>query len=161
METGSTKIRGSNAKAHILIGLIDGLTIPFALVAGLTGVFKPTSDIFAACIAMTVAFALIMGISAYMTGKKYEPSPFNLSAALIITISYLVGGSFVAFPFLIFEDTKSAFSVSAVLTILALLLTGYYNSKVYNVNPAAGAIRAAFTALLAAAVAIGVGRLFR
>jgi VIT1/CCC1 family predicted Fe2+/Mn2+ transporter len=162
MEHGQNiEMKKQKAGESIVIGLIDGLTVPFALAAGLTAVLKSSSVIFAACLSMTTAYSLFMGVSAYLSGRKYEISTNNFSSALIICLSYLAGGFFAAVPFLYYPEPLMALKISAIITVLALLISGYYESKFHNANVIMGSIRTAFIALVAATAAYGVASLFR
>jgi VIT1/CCC1 family predicted Fe2+/Mn2+ transporter len=46
-----------------------------------------------------------------------------------IALSYLVGGFIPLFPYIIFSDAKTGFRISCMVTILALILFGYFKSK--------------------------------
>jgi VIT1/CCC1 family predicted Fe2+/Mn2+ transporter len=53
----------------IVIGMSDGLTVPFALAAGLSGAVSSTSIIITAGIAEIVAGSISMGLGGYLAGK--------------------------------------------------------------------------------------------
>jgi VIT1/CCC1 family predicted Fe2+/Mn2+ transporter len=54
----------------IVIGMSDGLTVPFALAAGLSGAVASTSIIVTAGLAEIVAGAIAMGLGGYLAGKS-------------------------------------------------------------------------------------------
>ena len=53
----------------IVIGMSDGLTVPFALAAGLSGAVQSTSLIIIAGIAEIAAGSIAMGLGGYLAGK--------------------------------------------------------------------------------------------
>jgi len=62
-------LRGSELLTDIVIGMSDGLTVPFALAAGLSGVVDKTSLIVIAGIAEIAAGSIAMGLGGYLAGK--------------------------------------------------------------------------------------------
>jgi VIT1/CCC1 family predicted Fe2+/Mn2+ transporter len=54
----------------VVIGMADGLTVPFALAAGLSGATTSTSIIVTAGIAEIVAGSIAMGLGGYLAGKS-------------------------------------------------------------------------------------------
>jgi VIT1/CCC1 family predicted Fe2+/Mn2+ transporter len=61
---------GSEAVRDIVIGMADGLTVPFALAAGLSGAIETTSIIVTAGLAEIAAGAIAMGLGGYMAAKS-------------------------------------------------------------------------------------------
>ncbi len=53
----------------IVIGMSDGLTVPFALAAGLSGAVKDTHIILTAGIAEIIAGSIAMGLGGFLSGK--------------------------------------------------------------------------------------------
>src|SRR6266496_1264695 len=53
----------------IVIGMSDGLTVPFALAAGLSGAVSSTGIIVIAGIAEIAAGSIAMGLGGYLAGK--------------------------------------------------------------------------------------------
>jgi vacuolar iron transporter family protein len=53
----------------IIIGMADGLTVPFALAAGLSGAVDSTKIIVTAGIAEIIAGSIAMGLGGYLAGK--------------------------------------------------------------------------------------------
>jgi VIT1/CCC1 family predicted Fe2+/Mn2+ transporter len=62
-------LKGSEVLTDIVIGMSDGLTVPFALAAGLSGVVDRTSLIVIAGIAEIAAGSIAMGLGGYLAGK--------------------------------------------------------------------------------------------
>ena len=60
----------SKAVRDIVIGMSDGLTVPFALAAGLTGVLDSTRIIVTAGLAEIAAGSIAMGLGGYLAGKS-------------------------------------------------------------------------------------------
>jgi VIT1/CCC1 family predicted Fe2+/Mn2+ transporter len=60
---------GSQVVRDIVIGMADGLTVPFALAAGLTGALQDNSVIVTAGLAEIVAGSIAMGLGGYLAGK--------------------------------------------------------------------------------------------
>jgi VIT1/CCC1 family predicted Fe2+/Mn2+ transporter len=54
----------------VVIGMSDGLTVPFALAAGLSGAVSSTSIILTAGLAEIVAGAIAMGLGGYLAAKS-------------------------------------------------------------------------------------------
>jgi VIT1/CCC1 family predicted Fe2+/Mn2+ transporter len=60
---------GSEIVRDIVIGMSDGLTVPFALAAGLTGAAQGNGIIVTAGIAEIIAGSIAMGLGGYLAGK--------------------------------------------------------------------------------------------
>lgn len=67
---GEKHFTGSAALRDIVIGMSDGLTVPFALAAGLSGAAVMNSVIVTAGIAELVAGAISMGLGGYLAGRS-------------------------------------------------------------------------------------------
>ena len=61
---------GSETVRDIVIGMADGLTVPFALAAGLSGAIETTSIIVTAGLAEIAAGSIAMGLGGYMAAKS-------------------------------------------------------------------------------------------
>ena len=59
----------SETVRDIVIGMSDGLTVPFALAAGLSGAWTPTSIIITAGLAEIAAGSIAMGLGGYLAAK--------------------------------------------------------------------------------------------
>ncbi len=61
--------QSSDLVKDIVIGMSDGLTVPFALAAGLSGAVADTHIILTAGIAEIIAGSIAMGLGGYLSGK--------------------------------------------------------------------------------------------
>jgi len=64
-----THFTGSELVRDIVIGMSDGLTVPFALAAGLSGAVESSGIILTAGLAEVAAGAIAMGLGGYMAGR--------------------------------------------------------------------------------------------
>jgi vacuolar iron transporter family protein len=62
-------LQSSDFIKDVVIGMADGLTVPFALAAGLSGAVSNTSIITTAGIAEIVAGSIAMGLGGYLAGQ--------------------------------------------------------------------------------------------
>jgi VIT1/CCC1 family predicted Fe2+/Mn2+ transporter len=65
-------LESSNLLRDIVIGMSDGLTVPFALAAGLSGAVASTGIIVIAGIAEIAAGSIAMGLGGYLAGKTEQ-----------------------------------------------------------------------------------------
>ena len=65
-------LKSSDALRDIVIGMSDGLTVPFALAAGLSGAVSSTEVIVIAGIAEIAAGSIAMGLGGYLAGKTEQ-----------------------------------------------------------------------------------------
>jgi vacuolar iron transporter family protein len=65
-------LKSSEALTDIVIGMSDGLTVPFALAAGLSGAVDNSSIIVIAGIAEIAAGSIAMGLGGYLAGKTEQ-----------------------------------------------------------------------------------------
>lgn len=65
-------LQSSDLLTDIVIGMSDGLTVPFALAAGLSGAVDSTTIIVVAGIAEIAAGSIAMGLGGYLAGKTEE-----------------------------------------------------------------------------------------
>src|SRR5687768_13881491 len=65
-------LKSSDALRDIVIGMSDGLTVPFALAAGLSGAVVSTGIIVIAGIAEIAAGSIAMGLGGYLAGKTEQ-----------------------------------------------------------------------------------------
>ena len=65
-------LKSSDALRDIVIGMSDGLTVPFALAAGLSGAVNSTDIIVIAGIAEIAAGSIAMGLGGYLAGKTEQ-----------------------------------------------------------------------------------------
>src|SRR5499425_126572 len=62
----------SDTVRDVVIGMSDGLTVPFALAAGLSGAVSSTGIIVIAGIAEICAGSIAMGLGGYLAGKTEQ-----------------------------------------------------------------------------------------
>ncbi|MGV6846523.1 MAG: VIT1/CCC1 transporter family protein [Lutibacter sp.] len=65
-------VKSSDFITDIVIGMSDGLTVPFALAAGLSGAVNSNTIIITAGIAEIVAGSIAMGLGGYLAGKTEQ-----------------------------------------------------------------------------------------
>src|SRR5687768_10789675 len=65
-------LESSDFLRDVVIGMSDGLTVPFALAAGLSGAVDSTSIIVIAGIAEIAAGSIAMGLGGYLAGKTEQ-----------------------------------------------------------------------------------------
>ena len=219
--------RSSEMVTDIVIGMSDGLTVPFALAAGLSGAGIGTHTVITAGFAEIVAGSIAMGLGGYLAGKteidhynseharevwevdnlpekekeevreifadmgmseatqhliveemskdkakwvdfmmRYElglekPDVRRArNSAFNIGISYIVGGLVPLTPYFFTDTPLEGLKYSAVITVLCLLVFGYFKAKVTGQNPWTGAVRVAIIGSVAAAAAFLIAGLF-
>jgi VIT1/CCC1 family predicted Fe2+/Mn2+ transporter len=210
----------SDLVRDIVIGMADGLTVPFALAAGLSGAVSSAHIVITAGVAEIAAGSIAMGLGGYLSGRtdmehyrseeareyyevdhypaeerkevkrifagygineevqdkivdelskdkkqyvdfmmRYElglepPSPHRArNSAMTIGASYIVGGLIPLMPYVFCSDVHTGLIVSAIVTLLALLVFGYIKSKVTGQAPFKGAIYTMVIGALAAGAA--------
>ncbi len=70
MQHKKEHLKNSDFLTDVVIGMSDGLIVPFALVAGLSRVVQLNSTIFIAGVSTITAGAILMGLGRYFTEKK-------------------------------------------------------------------------------------------
>jgi vacuolar iron transporter family protein len=65
-------LKSSDFITDMVIGMSDGLTVPFALAAGLSGAVQSNSVVITAGIAEIVAGSIAMGLGGYLAGKTEQ-----------------------------------------------------------------------------------------
>ena len=210
----------------IVIGLSDGLTVPFALAAGLSGAVTSSGLVITAGLAEIVAGSIAMGLGGYLAGRtevehysaelarehhevqnvpeierievdellaemglsaetrrqavaeltadpaqwvkfmmKYElgleePDPKQApKSAATISAAYAVGGLIPLSAYFFTATPAQGLAWSAGITLVCLLVFGFFKSRMTGQPPVAGAIKMAVVGALAAAAAFGVARL--
>jgi VIT1/CCC1 family predicted Fe2+/Mn2+ transporter len=218
--TGSATVR------DVVIGMSDGLTVPFALAAGLTGAIASTGIIVTAGLAEIAAGSIAMGLGGYLAAKsdaehfdselkreereivekpaaerqeiidlfaayglssvesqpvvdalasrpdawrdfmmRFElglerPDPRrSLWSALTIAGSYAVGGFVPLTSYIVMRDPSRALSVSAAVTLTALLIFGYVKGRFTGARPVRSGLQTAAIGTVAAGAAFGIARL--
>ncbi len=211
----------------IVIGLSDGLTVPFALAAGLSGAVQSSGLVITAGLAEIVAGSIAMGLGGYLAGRtevdhyqaelarehqevqdvpdverrevqellaemglspatqalavqeltadpdqwvrfmmKYElgleePDPKQApKSALTIAGAYALGGLIPLSAYFVTATPQAGLLWSAGITLLCLLVFGYFRSRLTGQPPVWGALKMAGTGALAAGAAFFVARWF-
>ena len=211
----------------IVIGLSDGLTVPFALAAGLSGAVQSSGLVITAGLAEVVAGSIAMGLGGYLAGRtevehyetelrreyqevqevphveraevdellqemglsaatreqavreltadpdqwvrfmmKYElglekPDPRQApKSAFTISAAYAVGGLIPLSAYFLTDTPAQGLLLSAVITLVCLLIFGYFKSRITGQPPVWGALKMAGTGALAAGAAFLVARQF-
>lgn len=219
------KNANSGLVRDIIIGMSDGLTVPFALTAGLSGVLNTTHLIIVSGLSEIAAGCISMGLGGYLAGQsevehydkelkqeysEIESTPSlelkevedilsdmgvdeSLSkqvalqiskdkdrwvdfmmklelelekpaknraskSAITIALSYMVGGFIPLFPYIIIQDSRTGLYVSCILTIIALIIFGYFKSRLTGQPIVKGTIKVAVTGIIAAAAAYGLAK---
>ena len=210
----------------VVIGLSDGLTVPFALAAGLSGAVSSSGLVITAGLAEIVAGSIAMGLGGYLAGRtevehyaselgrehrevqevpdkeraevdellaamglseatrrqavaeltadpeqwvkfmmKYElgleePDPRQApKSAVTISVAYAVGGLIPLSAYFVTDTPQQGLAWSAAITLVCLLIFGYFKSRMTGQPPVAGALKMAVVGALAAAAAFGIARL--
>ncbi|GAB2711239.1 hypothetical protein GCM10011495_26150 [Hymenobacter frigidus] len=210
----------------VVIGLSDGLTVPFALAAGLSGAVASSGLVITAGLAEIVAGSIAMGLGGYLAGRtevehydtelarerrevqevpdvertevdellaemglsvatrqlaiteltadpeqwvrfmmKYElgleePDPRQApKSAATISSAYAVGGLIPLSAYFFTDTPTEGLAWSAAITLVCLLVFGYFKSRITGQPPVAGALKMAVVGALAAAAAFGIARL--
>ena len=224
---GEKHLTSSAMLQDIVIGLSDGLTVPFALAAGLSGAVQSSGLVITAGLAEIVAGSIAMGLGGYLAGRtevdhysselareheevrtvpdmerrevqellmemglsettatqataelvqdptqwvkfmmKYElgleePDPRQApKTALTIAGAYAVGGLIPLSAYFLTSTPHDGLLWSALITLVCLLVFGYFRSRLTGQPPVWGALKMAGTGALAAGAAFYVARLF-
>jgi vacuolar iron transporter family protein len=210
-------LKSSAFLTDIVIGLSDGLTVPFALAAGLSGAVTNTNIVTTAGIAEIVAGSIAMGLGGYLAGqtevhhydaelkREYDEverwpekekeevrevfEAYGLSESAQIQIveelskdkdkwvdfmmrfelglekpdinrarksafnigtSYVLGGFVPLLPYFFTDNIQNGLLWSAVVTVIALFIFGYFKSKVTGQPPFLGALKVTGIGIIAA-----------
>ena len=213
------------ALRDFVVGMSDGLTVPFALSAGLSGAVSSNNIILVAGIAEIIAGTISMGLGGYLAGRteiehyegeqlreemevkripqeekdevkniletygissetqeavandlskdhskwvdfmmrfelgleKPDPRQAFLSAWRI-GLSYTVGGLVPLSAYFFCASPALGLRYSAIITVICLLIFGFYKARFTGQNPWKGAFSVTLTGLLAAGAAFGIAR---
>lgn len=210
----------SDTIRDVVIGMSDGLTVPFALAAGLTGAVAASSLVITAGFAEIAAGSIAMGLGGYLAAKsdyehyfsekrreesevkdlpalekqevsevfkeyglsdeeikpildKFEKNPKNwvdfmmryelgleepdtrrgFTSAFTIAASYILGGIIPLSPYFFVKDAHNGLAISAMMTMIALLIFGYVKGKFTGSKPIKSAIQTVVIGGMAATVA--------
>lgn len=218
---------GSEMLSDIVIGMSDGLTVPFALAAGVSQAGVDNSVIVTAVVAEIVAGAIAMGLGGYLAGqtehehyynelkREYEEvehmperekqeikdilAKYNISenvqnqlveelskdkdqwvefmmqfelglsppdpqrsrkSALNIGLSYVAGGLVPLLPYIFTSTPDEGLFWSVVLTILALMVFGYFKSKLTGQELFKGILKTTIVGIIAGFAAYFIAKVF-
>lgn len=221
-------MESSDLLRDIVIGMSDGLTVPFALAAGLSGAVDSTHLVVIAGLAEVAAGSIAMGLGGFLAGKteidhynselkreynevervpekeKEEVREFfehlGLSpavqqqavteltkdkdrwvdfmmkhelgldkpdekrarkSAFNIGLSYIVGGMVPLAPYFFLEDTLEGLKISAIITLIALFVFGYFKAKMTGISPVLGGLKVMLIGAIAAGAAFGIAKLIQ
>ena len=211
----------------IVIGMSDGLTVPFALAAGLTGVIAASHIIITAGLSEVAAGSIAMGLGGFLAARgdaehydserkreqsevqtvpdreaqevaevfqsygltaeesaplvaalqkkpeayvdfmmRFElglekPEPKRaLFSALTIAGAYIAGGLIPLSPYFVVPQARTALLWSALITLIALAVFGFFKSKATGSPPLRGGLQTVLIGGLAAGAAFLIARLF-
>ena len=217
----------SDTIKDIVIGMSDGLTVPFALAAGLCSVVSSTHLVLTAGFAEIAAGSIAMGLGGYLAAKgdaehyvnervreqrevevvpkveeqeiydllaeygvnEHDGKPFmdalkkdpekwvdfmmrfelglekpdpkrSYISAGTIGASYIVGGFIPLLPYFFTATTLLGLYYSAGVTLVSLLIFGYFKSRFTTDRPILGAIETALIGGCAATAAFFIAKLF-
>ena len=209
----------------VVIGMSDGLTVPFALAAGISGAIASSRIVVTAGVAEVAAGAIAMALGGYLAARtdvehykselqrehdevrdipdaerhevrsilesfgmadaaldaatqaitkdrdrwvdfmmKLElglelPNPKRaLTSGLTIGSSYIVGGLVPLIPYMLVPTASSALIVSAIVTMLALLIFGAVKGSLTGSSPIKSALQTMLIGGVASAVAFWLAR---
>jgi VIT1/CCC1 family predicted Fe2+/Mn2+ transporter len=210
----------SDTVRDVVIGMSDGLTVPFALAAGLTGAIASSSLVITAGFAEIAAGSIAMGLGGYLAAKsdyehyfsekrreelevkelpdvekeevsdvfkeyglsqeeikpildkfgrnheswvdfmmKYElgldepDTKRGLKSAITIASSYILGGLIPLSPYFFVTDARNGLTISAIMTLIALLVFGFVKGKFTGAKPFKSAIQTVVIGGIAATAA--------
>jgi VIT1/CCC1 family predicted Fe2+/Mn2+ transporter len=218
-------LKSSAFLTDIVIGMSDGLTVPFALAAGLSGAVTSTGIVTTAGVAEIVAGSIAMGLGGYLAGqtevhhydaelkREYDEverwpekekeevkevfADYGLSedaqnqiveqlskdkdkwvdfmmrfelglekpdinrarkSAFNIGASYVLGGFVPLIPYFFTENIYTGLKYSALFTIIALFIFGYFKSKITGQHPIFGALKVTGIGIVAATAAFLIAK---
>jgi predicted membrane protein (TIGR00267 family) len=171
----------SETVRDFVIGMSDGLTVPFALAAGLSGAVESSGIIVTAGLAEVAAVLRSYGladdqvaavVASIRADKKRwvdfmmrfelgleDPDPKRArNSALTIALSYIAGGMVPLAPYFFFRSVHSALIGSVVVTLVALLLFGYVKGRFTTAKPFRSAWQTVVVGGLAATAAFVIAK---
>lgn len=140
--------------------MVDGLTIPLALAAGLSGLVRDNFPVIIACLVASFAGAITMSIGGYVESKKYGSAVKPSVAAVTIGLGYLAGGVITTLPYYFIANPLEALKFAVIITLAVLFVAGYWEGKLNAGNGWANAFRVSLTGAVAAIAAFAIAKLF-
>jgi VIT1/CCC1 family predicted Fe2+/Mn2+ transporter len=224
--TQEEHFKSSEQVRDFVIGMSDGLTVPFALAAGLSGAVTGTSIIITAGLAEIAAGSIAMGLGGYLAGRTeiehYDSEEHReyveieklheveiketkeifaeygldealqekiaremaknpkkwvdfmmrfelglerpdknraLQSAIVIGLSYVVGGLIPLSAYFFTETSKDGLLYSSIITLICLVVFGLIKSKLTGQPLLKGAARVTLVGALAATAAFVLAKL--
>jgi len=218
--------QSSEKVRDFVIGMSDGLTVPFALAAGLSGAVDQTSIVITAGLAEIAAGSIAMGLGGYLAGRteiehydseerrEYDEienlreveiretkeifAEYGLNeelqekiaeemakdpkkwvdfmmrfelglerpdknralvSALVIGVSYVVGGLIPLSAYFFTSTAQQGLIYSSIITLLCLMVFGLVKSKLTGQPLLKGALRVVIVGTLAAGAAFGLAKM--
>ena len=151
----------------IIFGFQDALISTTGVITGISaGTNNKELVILAAFVTITVE-ALSMGTGQYMSEKsvhqmdKTGRHTDNLYiGALLMGISYLLGGLIPVLPILIFELPTST-TISIIAALIGLFVLGFAKARLVRVNPIKSALEILILGGIATMIGLIVGKLLK
>jgi len=145
---------------NFVFGVEDSLVSTVGLLSGIAvaGIERPA--IIMTGLVLIIVEAFSMGAGAWLSEhsvEEYEeqremPWLHAFRSAVIMFFSYVLAGLIPLSPYL-FASSAVAFRLSIILTLLALILLGIFNAKMFRIR----SLREAFITLLIGGAAVLVG----
>jgi VIT1/CCC1 family predicted Fe2+/Mn2+ transporter len=154
-------LKKNNFARNFCIGLVDGITIPLAVAAGLSTLVINSTAIVIACGAVSFAGAMTMSVGGFFESRKYNAAENPVRAATIIGFGYLTGGVATVVPYIINHTPLEALRNAVIISMCILFVAGYWESRLNGSGGWVNAIRVCITAAIAATAAYFVAKLFR
>ncbi|RMZ78142.1 hypothetical protein DV738_g4018, partial [Chaetothyriales sp. CBS 135597] len=123
----------SRTVSDATIGLSDGLTVPFALTAGLSTLGDARVVLYAG-LAELIAGAISMGLGGFIAGRGEAPKDRAVVSAVTIGLGYFLGGLFPLLPYAIVSTVKMAFIWSVSVMVVALFAFGAGKTWILQIN---------------------------
>ncbi len=111
--------RNFKPAAAVVLGMHDALVSLTGMIGGLTFALAQRRMIILSAIIASVAAGLSMGASNYLAEKTNE-NQYALRAGIMTGVAYLGTCAFLILPFLIFQNTHTALTMSFVMAIVAV-----------------------------------------
>jgi VIT1/CCC1 family predicted Fe2+/Mn2+ transporter len=150
---------------NIVFGVEDSLVSTVGLVSGIAVAGVGRQTIFLTGIVLIFVEAFSMGVGTfvsetdaeeYIEGKKIA-LPKAIMSAVVMFISYLVAGIIPLCPYMFYE-TKQAFSVSILLSLISLFILGATGAATFHKKIISHGLRMLVFGGIAIAVGIIVGQ---
>jgi VIT1/CCC1 family predicted Fe2+/Mn2+ transporter len=144
----------------VVIGMSDGLTVPFALPAGLSGAVSSTGIIVTAGLAEIAAGSIAMGLGGYLAARSDAEHYASERAREVTEVQEkpAVEADEVTEVFRTYGLTAEESAPVVEAPLVALTLFGYVKGHFTGAAPARSALQTAMIGGLAAAAAFGIAR---